>query len=91
MSLHMWEPIGGPGLLGMQRCGMNLVSCGGGAVATKGMCLRKGEPGRREKGELESLGISWLVKWPGSQGQAVMWRRRVCVNRLDEWYVLFRG
>ena len=28
------------------RCGMNLVSCGGGAVATKGMCLGKGEPRR---------------------------------------------
>ena len=46
MSLHMWELIGGPGLLGMQRCGMNLVSCGRGAVATKGMCLGKGEPGQ---------------------------------------------
>ena len=42
----MWELIGGPGLLGMQRCGMNLVSCGRGAVATKGMCLGKGEPGQ---------------------------------------------
>ena len=46
MSLHRWEGIGGPGLLGMQRCGMNLVSCRGGAVATKGMCLGKGEPRR---------------------------------------------
>ena len=42
----MWELIGGPGLLGMQRCGMNLVSCRGGAVATKGMRLGKGEPGQ---------------------------------------------
>ena len=42
----MWELIGGLGLLGMQRCGMNLVSCGRGAVATKGMCLGKGEPGQ---------------------------------------------
>lgn len=33
------------GLLGMQRSGMNLVSCGGGAVAPKGMEMRKGEPG----------------------------------------------
>ena len=46
MSLHTWEGIGGRGLLRMQRCGMNLVSCGGGAVATKGMCLGKGEPGQ---------------------------------------------
>ena len=45
MSLHRWEGIGRPALLGMQRCGMNLVSCGGRAVATKGMCLGKGEPG----------------------------------------------
>ena len=68
----MWELIGGPVLLGMQRCGMNLVSCGGGAVATKGMCLGKGELG--------STGGSWLVKRPGSQGQGVVWWRTVCVD-----------
>ena len=45
MSLHRWEGIGRTALLGMQRCGMNLVSCGGRAVATKGVCLGKGEPG----------------------------------------------
>ena len=26
-------------------------------------------------------GGSWVVKWPGSQGQGVVWRRRVCVDR----------
>ena len=46
MSLHRWEGIGVPGLLRMQRCGMNIVSCERGAVATKGMRLGKGEPGQ---------------------------------------------